>query len=234
MNRSLFSTVPAALACASMLFTAGCVNESYDGVPIDLLYQSDMKADFSVILEDGEEVRVSAFGIAIGFTRLHACPETQASVWQRVQDFVLPSAFAHSPSTPTSSGIPVVLSTRTHEADIIRGGLRPVRNERFCSVEIQLLNADDDAHLVDAMPEILGSASAANFNNLWHTSAAGPSRHIPLVPPLEASNEQRLEIRLSDELFQQELIELVAPATTADLGHALQDAALRALSAKVF
>lgn len=234
-TRSAGSLAKATLISASctLLLAAGCVNESYDGVPVDLRYQSTIESGFEFELDGGEVVEVGAFGIAIGFTRVHECAETTEKPWASLGRWFVPIAHAHSPSTPTSSGIPIILSTQDQREDLVPAALRPVRGQTFCALEVQLLNADDDAHMLDALPEILGTASTAEVDGQWVRSAAGTSRRFELATPLLIEDGLSFKIALTQERFAQEVASIQAVATPQELSDALQDAALRALTLKL-
>lgn len=222
-----------ATALAALTLTSACVNESYDGVPIDLSYSSTLRPGF----EFGGAT-VDAFGIAIGFTRIHACEsdEDPTVPWaQRLRGLLLQDAHAHSPSTPTSSGIPVLLATSDSDShDLVSAGLRPPRGGSYCSVEIQLLAADDDTHLLDRIPEVLRHASIARLDGAWVGAAAGRSRIFVLDDALIPAPGQTLHIALDHAALQAELALVDAAGMNPQaLSEALQDAAMDALTLQV-
>lgn len=222
-------------ACATLLLTAACSSETYENVPIDIVYRSTATAGLEIPLRDGHTVTVQQAGIAIGFTRIHLCDDQDLAMrWNPLRFLALPVAHAHSPSTPTSSGIPVILSTDlddTQQEDLVASALRPVPNVSICSVEVQLLNADDDGHMFSFFPEIEGYASAAIIDGELVGSFAGKSALFSLDPPLRTEGEIRFEISLLDENWQHELSSLHADelADVQALSDALQDAAMNAL-----
>lgn len=220
-------------ASCTLFLSAACVNESYDGVPVDLRYQSTIDAGFEFELDAGELVTVDAFGISIGFTRVHVCEDKALSPWARWSHWLVPVAHAHSPSTPTSSGIPIILSTEQHSEDLVRAGVRPVRGTEICSVEVQLLNADDDAHMLADLPEILGTASTARIDGQWFRSAAGTSRRFELVEPLLIEDGLTLSVGLPQTGFAAEVASIQDVETAQALSDALQDAAMRALTLEI-
>lgn len=219
-----------ATALTAVTLTSACVNETYDGVPIDLSYSSTMRPSFVF-----GEATVDAFGIAIGFTRIHSCePDDDPTLpWaRRIQSLLFQDAHAHSPSTPTSSGVPVLLATSDEDSyDLVSAGLRPPRGETFCSVEVQLLAADDDIHLLHLLPEIVRHASIAQFGDDWVAAAAGSSRVFVLDAPLVPALGQTLHIALEDATFQAELALIDTDGLSKQqLSEALQDAAVDALT----
>lgn len=227
------------VALAALLSTTACVNESYDGVPIDVSYTSTIQPDFQVELPNDQSSVVEAFGIAIGFTRIHHCAAdgTAPSVpWvQRWSERLIPLAHAHSPSTPTSSGIPVILSTEAHgTTDRVTAALRPVRGERFCRVEIQLLAADNDAHLLEYLPDIETHASIARIDGEWVGAAAGPSRVFKLESSLVIEDGLHFRVELHNEDFQAAVAALELGSDAPEhLSEQLQDAALNALQVHI-
>lgn len=220
---------------ATLLLATACASETYEHVPIDILYRSTATTGMEFTLSDGETLELQQFGIAIGFTRIHLCEESErASAWNPLRFFTIPQAYAHSPSTPTSSGIPVILSTdlpADRNEDLVSAALKPVPGKTVCNVEVQLLNADDDAHMVGFFPEIEGHASGAVFNDVFVGRPAGPSAKFPVEPPLVIEGEIQFTITLDDEDWQREIAHLETKAfpNMQDLADALQDAAMDAL-----
>lgn len=223
-------------ASATLLLAAACSSETYDNVPIDVSYTSNAAANFSVTLADGSEHLVEQFGLAIGYTRIELCEDdAHASRLHPSRWFALPVAHAHSPSTPTSSGIPVILSTLSDDdapyEDLIEAALRPVRGGDVCAVEVQLLNSDHDAHMLEYFPEIEGCASAAIIDGDKICTQAGPPVRFPVDPPLHMDGEIQFRITLDEEAWQTNLDALAFEdiADTKNLGDALQDAGMDAL-----
>lgn len=220
---------------AVVVLATACGSDTYDYVPVDVTYKSTATGGFDVTVPDGETVHVQKFGLAIGFTRIHLCEETSgASAFEhfRLRNLLVPTAHAHSPSTPTSSGIPIILSTEAFDVeDRVEAALRPVRGVEVCEVEIQLLAADDDAHLLKFLPEIEGAASSALVDDEWVHSGAGPSRTFPIDPPLKMDGEIEFTVTLDGGLWE---ANRNIPPSKLDsleaLGHALQDAALDSLT----
>lgn len=224
------------LGTLTLLFvlSVACSSETYEHIPIDITYVSDAKAGFDVALADETTVHVEQFGLAIGYTRIHLCDDSHATRLQRpFQIFSLPVAHAHSPSTPTSSGIPVVLSTDLPDKqnqDLIAAALRPVPGVEVCSVEIQLLKSDHDAHMLEFFPELEGHASAARIDGTVVGSLAGPPVIFDLKPSLRIQGEIRFEVRFDNAAWQQEIASLDGQMRDAQaLADALQDAAMAAL-----
>lgn len=220
---------------ATLLLATACASETYDHIPIDILYRSTATSGTDFTLSDGEPLELQQFGIAIGFTRIELCdkPET-ASRWNPLKLLQSTDAHAHSPSTPTSSGIPVILSTdipADSNEDLVRSALRPVPGNDICHVKVQLLNSDDDAHMLQFFPQIEGHASAAVFNEQFIGSFAGRPVTFDLDPPLRIAGDIQFTISLEDEDWQREIAKLEAKKfnTAQDLADALQDAAMAAL-----
>lgn len=139
-------------ACAlALLATAACSSETYDGVPLDVRYTGS-GASPTVASNDETSIELTTLRYAIGVTHILECPEASAratvfprQLAQRVGDWLWPAAWAHSPSTPTSSGTPVVVSVAPNSDVTVERALRPVRGKRFCAVRILVAPADDDA-----------------------------------------------------------------------------------------
>lgn len=228
----IFASLSTVLALAT-----ACGSDTYDYVPVDVLYKSTATGGFDVTLADGKPVHVEKFGLAIGFTRIHLCEDTTvASTFGdfRLRDLLVPIAHAHSPSTPTSSGIPIILSTEAvGTEDLVEAALRPVRGVEVCAVEIQLLASDDDAHLLEFLPEIEGAASSALIDGEWIHSGAGRSRTFPIDPPLVIDGEISFHVTLDGDLWETK--RNISPSQDESLdslqsaGDALQDAAMDSL-----
>lgn len=226
---------------AVVALATACGSDTYDYVPVDVTYKSTATGGFDVTLADGETVSVEKFGIAIGFTRIHLCEETtNASAFEnfRLRNLWMPIAHAHSPSTPTSSGIPIILSTEAVDVeDHVEAALRPVRGVEVCEIEIQLLAADDDAHLLEFIPQIEGAASSARIDGEWVHSGAGRSRTFPVDPPLIMDGEIEFHVTLDGDRWETE--RNISPSKDESLeslqsaGNALQDAAMRSLKVDV-
>lgn len=226
---------------AVVALATACGSDTYDYVPVDVTYKSTATGNFDVTLADGNTVHVEKFGLAIGFTRIHLCEERiQASAFERfhLHNLLMPIAHAHSPSTPTSSGIPVILSTEAvGTEDVVEAALRPVRGVEVCEIEIQLLASDDDAHLLEFFPQIEGAASSALIDDEWIRSGAGRSRIFPIETPLVMDGEIEFHVTLDGDLW--ETHRNISPSADESLeslqsaGDALQDAAMKSLTVDV-
>lgn len=233
MYESLRFTGRFALACAflALIFGSSCTNEHYDDVPIDINYHASANGDVHLTSTDGrEDVPIGDVGVAIGFTRIHLCDEHFFPGLSHLQRLIVPEAHAHSPSTPTSSGIPVVLSTAGHAPAYVPRALSPPRGITVCSVEIQLLNADNDILLLDDMPNIVGAASVAQIRGEWIQSLAGPSRTFDLDAPITIDHPLLFDLHLDQQQWEQELQAMApVPDDPQHIGDMLQDAVLRSL-----
>lgn len=222
---------------ATLLLAVACSNETYDNVPVDVLYTSDATADFTVTLADQEDYHVSQFGIAIGHTRIELCPETEtAQRWNPLRLLAMPIAHAHSPSTPTSSGIPVILSTLDQDADsaafqdLVDAALRPVRGVDVCAVEVELHHSDDDAHMLENFPEIEDCSVAAVINDTLVCNAEEPVVRFPVDPPLHMDKDVQFRITLQNDAWQTNLNAIAfeelsdVDALLTELQHAAMDA----------
>lgn len=220
----------------AIVLVFGCSTERYDGVLVDIEYYSTANGDFKLLRANDSSIHIDEVGIAIGFTRIHLCDQRSDPTIRQIGllRWLVPTAWAHSVSTPESSGIPVILSTTGHTPSIVNAALEPFRGVDVCQVEIQLLNSDHDAVMLEDMPEIEHYASMALIDGEWVGAYAGPSRFFDLEPPLRMEEDMTFYIGFDDDKWQQEIKAAQDARSTAhsreEVAQQLQSMALRSLT----
>mgnify|MGYP007011825516 CR=1 FL=1 len=148
------------LLMLGMATAGGCGGTSYDAADFDVVLTA-AGADtgsLQVTLADGGELVIEQLVVAVETVGLRACVELSA---RRVTDvargglawLISPSAHAHSPSTPTRSGVPLVLDVLSAERPVAERALRPPTGNVHCGVDVGYRAADDDAIGIDVHPE---------------------------------------------------------------------------------
>lgn len=228
-----------ALASGALVLatSVACTSETYDAVPVDALY-----APFGqppVVVSNGDEtLELTTMSVAFGLTRLIECEDDEGlsatrALRQWLADTMLPTANAHSPSTPTSSGTPVVLQLHTDRDVMVASALRPVRGARFCAVTILVEPADEDARGLERAPEMLNrSVSATGLLNgepFQASVTARFERTLVLDPPLVADESVTLVIDANIERVAAAFMDV---SSSTELNERLLRAALLGLEAR--
>lgn len=121
--------------------------------------------------EEGIEVQVAVAGqelpttlgtvelapsfVVIQATELIACETVAQRIWRAVNP--LPSAFAHGESSPVKLATPVVVPLTGTHTSLVVGNIEPPPDS-YCSVELELGVADDDAVGLPAETDMVGKS----------------------------------------------------------------------------
>lgn len=125
-------------ALAGALIVGACSSSSFEGTRVDLRYTQSGR--LPTLSAGDDPVSIDRLAFTVGTTELIACPQTARL---RLPSLV-PTAHAHSTSTPTLSGVPVAFDgLGSSSAELVRG-LNPPPDETYCEVKLTILGADND------------------------------------------------------------------------------------------
>jgi hypothetical protein len=95
---------------------------------------------------EGHTVTLTKAYLVISSTTIEtSCGATFSAALDGVLDILVPSAHAHTTTTPTSTGVPYVINllAQDNKAESI-GGMSPAVGD-YCGVDVDIFAADDDA-----------------------------------------------------------------------------------------
>jgi len=153
---------------------------------------------------EGVQITLTQAYLTIWSVRLDSeCSDISFSAWlEAFGNVLLPTAQAHTDTTPTQLGVPNVLSLLNPDlAEIPLGNVTPPPDQ-YCGLTVELLKADDDAvglpEEIDMVNRLLylegsylspGSNTAVPF--ILDTGKAAVPRKVLLSAPLSLSADNR-------------------------------------------
>ena len=152
----------------------------------------------------GDSITLTRAYIVISNATIEStCGVSFSAAAEQLLNFIIPQAQAHTSSTPTSIGDPVVVDLLYADNESVHIGTLSPPAETYCGVSLNLLAADADAiNLPEAAgtPNMVGKsvyiegsfilAGGGSGNILISTGAALSSRHVllPSLMQLSANN----------------------------------------------
>lgn len=204
-------------AIVAALLAAACTDAS-QGIVVDVRVMAQ-----AMPTSVGSDVALSGGHVTVVGVSLVPCTSVAGRMWRAVNP--LPSAFAHSESSPLTLGVPVVIGLVGERAALSVGHIEPPPGD-YCGVTLALGAADADAvGLPD--PDMVGRSlrvSGADTDVLFAiTSAANDHVHADLAPlTLDASHTAAtLAISVDTAVFDH--VDLVSPYAADDVLARLHD-----------
>jgi hypothetical protein len=177
----------AAVLCALLPSMAGACAVSEEGTTVELNISTDGRPQFG-----------DALSLVVVVSEVELLP-CQPGIAERLQQFLIPQAFAHTSSSPTLLGTPHVLDVRALQSVVI-GTLEPPPGE-YCGLRVFISAADDDAVGLDLHPWMLNRSVALVRGNdvLVGTTAAYEFRAEFPRTIVEPGSPRRLTVRIQPD-----------------------------------
>lgn len=200
-----------ALLLAPSLLVGGCVSETRPGLEVTLTLGVGAPAEGGCNaaaalpeFEDvnGERVTFSALHVALGGAELVPCAAD--ALLHRTGELLVPVARAHSETTPTRLGTPLVVDVLDAEARALPWGTLRPPPRRYCALRVSALPADEDAQYAPGDGAMLGrtlrgaGVRAAGDEALELSSTAAFDVDLPLdAALLDAGDQVTLHVCLA-------------------------------------
>ena len=225
--------------CATTLLATACSSSSFDGVDVDIkLRVAGPSAPITVAFNDGDQTMDLAV-IGLADVHLVECDDlarATKTLRDTLQNWLVPTAYAHGVNTPVSNGTPYALVVQpgvSLEHNRARA-FYPADNFRACGVRLTFAAPDHDAVFMELMPE---GASARIFARLDDSEVSAQGRDtfdVPLDAPatIDSPGQHTLELTLDADVDTLAL-DISSGASPEDRANALFDALATQFEARI-
>lgn len=173
--------------CALLTPLASACAVSEEGTTVELNLSTDGRPQFD-----------DALSLVIVVSELELLP-CEPGIAERMQQWLIPAALAHTSSSPTLLGNPLVLDVRAQQS-VVAGTLEPPPGE-YCGLRIFISAADDDSVGLDLHPWMLNRsvALARGSDVLIETTAAYEFRVEFPPATVEPGSPAQLTVRIQPD-----------------------------------